>query len=51
MEQSGPLHRLGSKLADIRAGLDSVREGLEQSSPSVAEAERTQKVSGCKSKS
>ncbi|KAG7260917.1 hypothetical protein CRUP_020507 [Coryphaenoides rupestris] len=40
---SRPLHRLGSKLAEFRAGLDSVRERLEQSSPSVAEAEKTQK--------
>ena len=45
VERSGPLHRLGSKLAEIRAGLGSVGERLEQRSPSVAEAERTQKVS------
>ncbi|CAL8302957.1 unnamed protein product [Boreogadus saida] len=42
-ERSGPLHRLGSKLAEIRAGLGAVGDRLEQRSPSVAEAERTQK--------
>lgn len=44
MERSGPVHRLGVKLAEIQAGLRSVQKRLEQRSPTVIEAKITQKV-------
>lgn len=46
VERSGPIYRLGAKLSEIQAGLSSVQKKLEQSSPTVAEAERMQKVGG-----
>lgn len=45
MEKSGPLHRLGAKVSEIKAGLGSVQDKLQQRSPSLSEAESTQKVS------
>lgn len=44
MEQSGPLHRLAAKISEIKAGLGSVQNWLEQKSPNFGEAESTQKV-------
>lgn len=44
VERSGPVHRLGVKLAEIQAGLRSVQKRLEQRSPTVIEAKITQKV-------
>lgn len=44
VKRSGPVHRLGSKLSDIQAGLKSVQNRLEDRSPTVAEAKLTQKV-------
>lgn len=49
MERSGPVHMLGAKLAEIRAGLRSVEKRLDQRSPTVVEAKVTQKVGGGKS--
>ncbi|XP_068608267.1 nesprin-2-like [Brachionichthys hirsutus] len=43
VERSGPVHRLGAKLSEIRAGLRTVQKRLEQRSPTVAQAEDTQK--------
>ena len=44
VEKSSPLQRLGAKLSEIKAGLGSVQDKLQQRSPSLSEAERTQKV-------
>uniref|UniRef100_A0A673ACF5 Nesprin-2-like n=2 Tax=Sphaeramia orbicularis TaxID=375764 RepID=A0A673ACF5_9TELE len=43
VEKSGPVHRLGAKMSEIQSGLRSVQKRLEQKSPNVAEAKRTQK--------
>ncbi|KAG5285202.1 hypothetical protein AALO_G00000700 [Alosa alosa] len=44
VEKSGPLHRLGARVAEIRAGLGSVQSRLKQRSASITEAEATQKI-------
>lgn len=44
VEKSGPLHRLGAKISEIKAGLGSVQSWLEQKSLNFTEAESTQKV-------
>ncbi|KTF78168.1 hypothetical protein cypCar_00022230 [Cyprinus carpio] len=43
VEKSGPLHRLGAKISEIKAGLGSVQSWLEQKSLNFTEAESTQK--------
>uniref|UniRef100_A0A671NG48 KASH domain-containing protein n=1 Tax=Sinocyclocheilus anshuiensis TaxID=1608454 RepID=A0A671NG48_9TELE len=43
VEKSGPLHRLGAKISEIKAGLGSVQSWLEQKSLNFSEAESTQK--------
>ncbi|XP_073690696.1 nesprin-2-like [Garra rufa] len=43
VEKSGPLHRLGAKVSEIKAGLGSVQSWLEQKSLNFTEAESTQK--------
>ncbi|XP_067242791.1 nesprin-2 isoform X14 [Chanodichthys erythropterus] len=43
VEKSGPLHRLGAKISEIKAGLGSVQSWLEQKSLNFNEAESTQK--------
>uniref|UniRef100_A0A671L7J1 KASH domain-containing protein n=1 Tax=Sinocyclocheilus anshuiensis TaxID=1608454 RepID=A0A671L7J1_9TELE len=43
VEKSGPLHRLGAKISEIKAGLGSVQSWLEQKSLNFTEAETTQK--------
>ncbi len=44
VEKSGPLHMLGAKISEIKAGLGSVQSMLEQKSLNFTEAESTQKV-------
>lgn len=44
VEKSGPLHRLGAKISEIKAGLGSVQSWLDQKSLNFTEAESTQKV-------
>lgn len=44
VEKSGPLHRLGAKISEIKAGLGSVQSWLEQKNLNFNEAESTQKV-------
>uniref|UniRef100_A0A9J7YPI6 Nesprin-2-like n=1 Tax=Cyprinus carpio carpio TaxID=630221 RepID=A0A9J7YPI6_CYPCA len=43
VEKSGPLHRLGAKISEVKAGLGSVQSWLEQKSLNFTEAESTQK--------
>uniref|UniRef100_A0AAY5EBE1 Uncharacterized protein n=1 Tax=Electrophorus electricus TaxID=8005 RepID=A0AAY5EBE1_ELEEL len=43
VERCGPVHRLGAKMAEIMAGLESVQSWLEHRSPNVPEAEKTLK--------
>ncbi|KAM9777590.1 nesprin-2 [Neosynchiropus ocellatus] len=44
VERSGPLNKLGARLSEIQAGLDSVQKRLEDRSSSMAEAKVTQKL-------
>lgn len=44
VEKSGPLHRMGAKISEIKAGLGSVQSWLDQKSQNFNEAESTQKV-------